>query len=149
MTPSRSLNIWEIAAALAVFAFGAFLAWHGSNYEIGSLTRMGPGFFPIGLGIILMGFGVALAFEVRHLETPAPNFQLRSFGLITAGLFAFAFMLDRFGLVPATAALIVLSALADGPVRPRAIVGTAVVVTAMAYFIFLRGFGLQLQAFIW
>jgi hypothetical protein len=149
MTPSRSLNFWEIGAALVVFALGAFMVWEGSHYPFGSLTRMGPGFFPIVLGLVLMGFGAALVVEVRHLQTPAPDFRLRSFSFIVAGLIAFAFMLDRFGLVPATIALIVLSALADRPVRPRAIAGTAVVVAAMAYFVFLRGFGLQLQAFVW
>lgn len=149
MTPSRSLNVWEIAAALLVFALGAFLVWQGSSYPLGSLTRMGPGFFPVGLGVILMALAVILVLEVRRLDTPPPDLKLRPFVMIGAGLIAFALMLDRFGLVPATLALAVLSALADRPMRPRAIAGTAAVVAAIGYFIFLRAFGLQLDAFRW
>lgn len=149
MTQQRSLNSWEIAAALVVFFLGAFLAWHGSSYPIGSLNRMGPGFFPLGLGIILMGFGVALVLEVKRSDTPPPDLKIRPFVMIGAGLVAFVLMLDRFGLVPATITLIVLSALAERPVRPRAIVGTAIVVASIGYFVFLRGFGLQLDAFRW
>lgn len=149
MTSSRSPNLWEIGAAAVVFALGAFLVWQGSEYPLGSLNRMGPGFFPVGLGIVLMGFGVALIYEVRRSEAPPPDLKLRPFVMIGAGLLAFVLMLDRFGLVPATVALTVLSALADRPVRPRAVIGTALVVAGIGYFIFLRGFGLQIEAFRW
>jgi hypothetical protein len=149
LTLRRPLNFWEIGAALAVFALGAFLLWQGSGYALGSLNRMGPGYFPVALGVILMGFGVLLLLEVKRLDTPAPDIKLRPFIMIAAGLVAFVLMLDRFGLIPATVALTVLSALAIQPVRPRAILGTAVVVAGIGYFVFLRGFGLQIDAFRW
>jgi hypothetical protein len=149
MTPNRVPNYWEIGAALVVFVLGAFLVWQGSEYPFGSLTRMGPGFFPVALGIILMGFGVVLLAEVSHLDTPPPDLKARPFMMIFAGLVAFAFMLERFGLVPAAVALTAISALGDRPVRPRAIAATAAVVAAIGYFVFLRGFGLQLDSIRW
>ncbi len=150
MTTGRSsLNTWEIGAALVVLALGAFLLWQGLSYPLGDLSRMGPGFFPVGLGIILLGFGAALLFEVRKLDTPPPELKLRPFIAIIAGLLAFALMLGRFGLVPATIALVVLSGLGDRPVRPLAIAGTAVAVAAIGYFVFLRGFGLRIEAISW
>lgn len=149
MSPSRSLNPWEIGAALLVLALGLFFLWEGSSYELGAPTRMGPGFFPVGVGLILAIFGAALIFDVRYLDTPRPELHLRPFIAIVAGLLAFALLLGRFGLVPATVALVVLSALGDRPVRPLAIAGTAAVAAAIGYFIFLRGFGLQLEAFHW
>lgn len=149
MSPSRSLNRWEIGAALLVFALGLLLVWEGMSYPLGSPVRMGPGFFPVSVGLILIGFGVALVFDVRHLDTPPPDLHLRPLVAIVAGLLAFAVMLDRFGLIPATVVLVALSALGDRPLRPRAIAGTAVVVAAIGYFVFLRGFGIQLEAFHW
>jgi hypothetical protein len=149
VTLRQPLNFWEIGAALVVFALGAFLLWQGSGYALGSLNRMGPGYFPVALGVILMGFGVVLLCEVKRLDTPPPDLKFRPFLMIGAGLVAFALMLDRFGLVPATIALTVLSALADRPVRPRAVLGTAAVVAGIGYFVFLRGFGLQIDAFRW
>ncbi|MEX0591262.1 MAG: tripartite tricarboxylate transporter TctB family protein [Xanthobacteraceae bacterium] len=149
MIPSRSLNSGEIAAALVVCALGGFLIWQGSGYPLGSLNRMGPGFFPVGLGIILMGFGAALVLEVKRLDTPPPEWHVRSFVAIMAGLLAFALMLEPFGLVPATVALAVLSSLGDPPLRPRAIAATALALAGIGYFVFLRGFGVQLDAFRW
>jgi len=149
LTLRQPLNLWEIGAALVVFALGAFLLWQGSGYALGSLNRMGPGYFPVALGVILMGFGVVLLIEVKRIGTPPPDLKLRPFVMIAAGLVAFALMLDRFGLIPATVALTMLSALADRPVRPRAVLGTAIVVACIGYFVFLRGFGLQLDAFRW
>ena len=33
----------------------------GSNYHVGTLVRMGPGFFPVALGVILVVMGMLIA----------------------------------------------------------------------------------------
>jgi hypothetical protein len=145
----RSLNIWEISAAFVVFALGLFLIWQGSSYPLGSLTRMGPGYFPVALGVILLGFGAALIFEVRRHDSPPPDLKLRPFIMITTGLIAFVLMLDRFGLVPAAVALVVLECACRSAGTAARYCGTAVVIAGIGYFVFIRGFGLQLAAFNW
>ena len=48
----------------AAFAFGA------SSYTIGNGARMGPGYFPLVLGIILALLGSAIMFKALVVETP-------------------------------------------------------------------------------
>ena len=40
--------------------FGLGAIWEGMSYRIGTLVRMGPGFFPVALGVILALVGVAI-----------------------------------------------------------------------------------------
>ena len=48
-------------AGALIMLLGAGAAIVGSRYNIGSLTRMGPGFFPTILGILLAVIGVLIA----------------------------------------------------------------------------------------
>lgn len=145
----RSLNVWEIVAALAFIAVGAFMIWEASGYPYGSLNRMGPGFFPVWIGVVLIAFGISLVFEVRYLATPTPALALRPFTMIPLGLLAFALMIEDAGLVPATAALVLLSGLGERPVRPRALLGTTATITALAYVVLIGALGVPLNAFWW
>lgn len=40
---------------------GLGAAVEGSNYHVGTLVRMGPGFFPVALGVILVVMGMLIA----------------------------------------------------------------------------------------
>ena len=40
---------------------GLGAAAEGSNYHVGTLVRMGPGFFPVALGVILVLLGLMIA----------------------------------------------------------------------------------------
>lgn len=145
----RRLNIAEILAALAFVGLGAFMLWQASGYPYGEIRRMGPGFFPVWIGVVLVGFGVALVLEVRHLKTPVPPVAFRPLLAIPFGLLGFALLVERAGLVPATMLLIAASTLGDRPFRPRAALLTTVAVTALAYLILIRGLGMPLDAFAW
>jgi len=145
----RTLNVREIVAALALVAVGAFMIWEASGYPYGSLSRMGPGFFPVWIGIVLIVFGVSLVLEVRHLATPPPVLAIRPFTMVPLGLIAFALMIENAGLVPATAVLVLLSGLGSRPVRPRALFWTTAVITLLAYVVLIRAIGVPLRAFWW
>ena len=56
----------DLYAGGLVFLIGSGAAIIGSKYTIGSLTKMGPGFFPAALGVVLAIMGVlAAAMEAR------------------------------------------------------------------------------------
>lgn len=145
----RPFNVPEVVAALSFVGLGAFMIWQASGYPYGDLRRMGPGFFPIWIGVLLIVLGLALVLEVRRLGTPAPTVALRPLLTIPAGLLAFALLVERAGLVPATAVLVGVSALGARPLRPRAVVWTTAIVTAAAYVLLIRLLGLPLKAFWW
>jgi hypothetical protein len=73
---------------------------------------MGPGYFPILLGLVLIGFGVAIG--VTGLATPAAPLgpvSLRGVGLVTASIVFFALTVRGLGIGPALGGATLLAAL--------------------------------------
>ncbi|WEX08706.1 tripartite tricarboxylate transporter TctB family protein [Chelativorans sp. AA-79] len=149
LPPAGRFNRWEIVGAGVLFLLGLFLVWGGSGYPIGHLSRMGPGFLPVVLGVILLLLAVALIPEALHGSAESPSVPVRSFVAILAGLVAFALMVDRMGLVPAAFVLVLVSAFGDSTMRLRRALATAVAVSIIAYLVFLKGFRLPLHPFWW
>ncbi len=51
-------------------AMGVAFAWGATNYNIGEGARMGPGYFPLMLGILLAALGGVVIFGALALDTP-------------------------------------------------------------------------------
>ncbi len=147
MSAQRSLNFGEVAVGLTFVLFGIFVAWEGSHYPLGTLHRMGPGMFPVGLGIGLAGLGLASTVESMWIEAEAESASLRAFITIALGLLAWAVMVEPFGLVPATVILVVASALAHRPIKPVSVAMVAIVLCIIGDVTFIRLLGLPVTAF--
>lgn len=143
------INIGESVAALAVVLFGGIIAYFGSRYAVGTIDRMGPGYFPVVLGIVTMIIGLATLLEVRKSDAPAPEVPWRAFFFVFAGVLAWALLAERAGLVPASLAVIVLASLARPPVKMTTMILTAILASAGAVLLFIHGFGLPLRAVAW
>lgn len=134
--PSARQNL--IAGALSV-AFGIFVMAIALHYPMGSLLRMGPGFFPCIIAVLIVLLGAVLFITGLHIRLDAPpiKIQWRSVIAIAAGVVLFAVSLERIGLVPATLALVLVSSLAEPQWQPRRAAVLAVVVTAFVYLLFV------------
>jgi len=119
------------------------------GYERGTLLRMGPGYFPLLVGVIVVGLGVAivvkglLAGEVLSFGTVS----WRAVAAITLAVVFFGFFVRRLGFVPTSAVTALLTTLASRRVRPLTAVGVAAALTVAATLIFI--FGLQLRLPLW
>ncbi len=125
---------------------GIFAAVQGAHYKIGSLSRMGPGFFPASVGALLALTGLAMLLTARRKE-PAlvaahpqegagqPS-QLRGWILICTSIVAFIVFGTYGGLVPATFAIVFISALADreNTLKSAFILALAMVVVCVVVF---------------
>lgn len=105
-------------AGALMMLIGGGAALLGSRYDVGSLTRMGPGFFPTALGILLVGLGILIAGSAAYApaptaETPAPRPDWRGWFCITAGALLFIGLAEYVGLVAATFACVFVAALGD------------------------------------
>jgi hypothetical protein len=143
------INVGEVTAAGAIVAFGLVALWLGSSYSIGTLGQMGPGYFPVILGGFTVLVGLATVVHVRRSDAPAPNVAVGPAALVLGGLLAWALTAERFGLVPATFAVVILSAFAKPPVRLVPLLGMAVIASALCVVVFVYGFGLPLRPFKW
>lgn len=144
-----AINRWEVLAAAALMLFGIFVAWVGSSYEFGVSGRPGPGFFPVcvGLGLTLLG-GLLVKLFFRA-DTPKPDMPLRPFLAVTAGFVAFALLTERFGLVPGTIGLVVLSSLGESPLRPVTTAVLAIFLAVGAALLFVVGLQMPTPILRW
>ncbi|WP_185961203.1 tripartite tricarboxylate transporter TctB family protein [Telmatospirillum sp. J64-1] len=150
--PSKRLafNLPDLLGGLAIIAIGLYVIWEASGYSIGSLRRMGAGFFPLVLGVLACALGLAiLLFEGRRPRASSAGLPLKGLVAVSAGVLGFALTVDRLGVVPATFLLVLLSSLAETTFRPVSALLTAAVLSAIAVLVFLMGLGMPLQAFWW
>ena len=64
-------------------AFGIGAIAIGSNYTLGTAARMGPGYFPRILGILLITLGAILALRALRLRgTPCPRCKWRPTSIV-------------------------------------------------------------------
>lgn len=147
--PRRRINPWETGAAAFLFLLGAGITLQGSGYPMGTVTRMGPGFFPVVSGLAIMLASAMIFLQERHADTPAPRLPLRPLLAITIGLVLFGALVERAGLVPAAFVLVMVSSVADNRMTFGRAVATATAVTALGYIVFVVGFRLPLDPFWW
>jgi hypothetical protein len=98
---------------------GAATTLDSLTYSLGTLTHMGPGMFPLMLGVTLtlvgvMILGAAAATPLSGDENILPKQkEWLGWGLILAGPIAFIILGEFFGLVPATFACVLIPAMGD------------------------------------
>ena len=59
----------DFFAGLMFMAVGIAFAWGAATYNVGEAARMGPGYFPLVLGILLGILGAFIVFESLVVET--------------------------------------------------------------------------------
>lgn len=128
----------DVLAGLVFLAFGWGAIAHARLYEIGTLMRMGPGWFPAALGVILALFGVFLiARGIGWTHGQTVSWGWRPITCIVASMLAFGFLVPRLGLVPALVAMFVVAALGGREFRWREVLVLTVVMTLFAVGVFV------------
>jgi len=59
----------DFFSGLMFMGVGVAFAWGASTYTIGTGARMGPGYFPLVLGVLLTILGIAITFKSLVTET--------------------------------------------------------------------------------
>jgi hypothetical protein len=136
---------------MAVLGLGVCVQSLG--YERGTLGRMGPGFFPLALGIILTLTGVAIVAVAKPIiadgDGQVARPEWRGWICISLGILAFIVLGTHGGFVPATFAVVFISALGDrrNSLKSATILSLATVVVAVV--VFSWGLKLQFPLFRW
>ena len=135
-------------AGLIFLAIGAGAFALAHDYEIGTATSMGPGYFPAVLGIALMLIGAAsLARGLRGQPEPIARVHLLPLVQIVAGVLGFAALIERAGLVAAVFVLVACACLTRIQSRPIEVLVTFLVLAAFAVAVFIRVLHLPITAF--
>lgn len=84
------------------------------KYETGTFREMGPGMFPVGLGIVLFVLGLVILVQAWSRAGPKfPELEIRPLLAISIAGLVFALCIERFGILPAVFLSTVLAACAD------------------------------------
>jgi hypothetical protein len=105
------------AGALMVLVGGG-AAYVASHYRMGTLTSMGPGYFPTVLGVVLAIIGIVIAGSAAYTapaagEASAVRPDWRGWLCITAAALLFVGLARYAGLVAATFVCVFIAALGD------------------------------------
>jgi hypothetical protein len=138
----------DFYAGLLFVAFGVFAIVLGWSYPMGTAARMGPGYFPRLLGILLIVLGAALSLTALRGQGPAlPGWKWRPVSIVLLSVVAFGLVLTHAGLVLSTIGLIVAASTASREFRFRESLLSGVVLAALSVGVFVIGLKLQLP--IW
>lgn len=149
----------DFFSGLMFMAAGVAFAWGATTYTVGTGARMGPGYFPLLLGILLAILGAAITFEALVVETEdgekigswawkplvfiiAANLV---FGVLLGGLPSIK--LPAFGLIIAIYALTFIASLAGDEFKFKEVFVLATVLSIMSYLAFIVL--LKLQFPVW
>ncbi len=118
---------------------GSGFAWAASHYPIGTSARIGPGFFPVGIGLALvaMGIWVMVASFRAGNQGFVEGWKLRPLFAVVAAVIAFAALIEPAGLIVSICALVVIASLAHSPFSWRSIGGLLFVLIPMTLGIFV------------
>ncbi|MBG9388242.1 tripartite tricarboxylate transporter TctB family protein [Caenimonas aquaedulcis] len=87
----------DFFSGLMFMTVGIAFAWGATTYNIGEGARMGPGYFPLMLGILLTGLGGFIVFESLVVETEdgekIGSWAWRPLGFIIAANLVFGILL--------------------------------------------------------
>ncbi len=118
------------------------------GYSMGSGGKMGPGYFPMLLGIALAGLAMLLVGRSLAFEgTRVTRLQGRPTLMIVLGVILFGVMIQYLGLVIALATVTAVSAFATRESRPLEVAALAAVLAAFSVGIFV--YALRLPLTIW
>jgi Ca2+/H+ antiporter len=137
------LNNKDVWGGLMLIAIGAATVFIARDYPFGTALRMGPGYFPVILGALLILFGLAiLAGGLRRGEQVAGSWSLRALVVLPLSLILFGVLMQYAGFVPAMLVLIVGSATASSEFRLVEVLLFALALTALSVAVFVWGLGL-------
>jgi hypothetical protein len=149
----------DFFSGLMFMVVGVAFAWGASTYSIGTGARMGPGYFPLMLGILLAILGVVITFEAMVVETEdgekigtwawKPLFFIIAanlvFGLMLGGLPSLK--IPAMGLIVGIYALTFIASLAGEEFKLKQVLILATVLAIMSYLAFIVL--LKLQFPVW
>jgi hypothetical protein len=136
---------------------GIAFAWGATTYSVGTGARMGPGYFPLMLGILLAILGIIVIFTALTIETvdgePIGKIAWRPLGFIIGSNIVFGvllgglptFGLPAMGLIAAIYALVLIAGLAGEHYSLKASLILATILAIGSYVAFVVLLKLQFQ----
>lgn len=143
-----TINRKDLGAGVAFILIGAFFAYNTSDLDMGTMTRMGPGMFPLILSGLLALIGMVIIVQgIGHAATPANPVPWRGLFLVLLAPVIFGLTARGLGFVPAIALVALVTAYASRRMHALLAVSLAAGLTLFCVAVFYYGLGLPLILF--
>lgn len=139
----------DVIGGLLLLAGGLWFMSMAAGQTMGTLRRMGPGYMPMAIGVLVVVFGLLVAVPALFRAGTRPVPEWRPFATICLSVLAFALVVEKFGLVPATVVLTVVAALAEPKLKPLQLGILCLALSAIGVGVFVKGLGIPVAAFRW
>ena len=139
-------NQRDFGAGIMYMVIGLFFAIVATRYPMGTAAKMGPGYFPFYLGLLMVLLGLLVL--VRSMGAKAsieaiPKFNWKIIAQITGAVVLYALLLPRMGFLVAVVVLVLVSANASKDFTWKGSLMNAAFLVIFTYSVFVVGLNLQ------
>lgn len=136
----------DLIAGVGLMAVAAFFGWQTLELPIGTSLRMGPGYFPMILSVLLFLLGLLVLLQsFARRGDPVGQIAWRGIFFILPAPIFFGLTVRGLGFVPALFVTTLIASQASIKMRPLAALVLAVGVTVISTLIFSYGLGLPFR----
>lgn len=131
----------ELVSGIIFIVMGVSICLYSySNYHLGSIQMMGPGYMPVILSSILALLGVAnvlvSCFSNKTHDLSERKISIRKSALIVLSVISFALTITSLGLIVATVLLVFISSFADKRFNIKLTICLAVSLCTLSLIVF-------------
>jgi Tripartite tricarboxylate transporter TctB family len=139
-------NQRDFGAGIMFIVVGAFFSIIATQYRMGTAAKMGPGYFPFWLGVLMAFIGLILLFNSlakKTEEEKMPKWDFKIMLWITGSVVLYGVLLPTMGFFVAVFALVLVSASAGHDFGWKGSLLNAVILMLFTYLAFVKGLGLS------
>jgi hypothetical protein len=135
-----NLNAKDIGFGFLLLGIATGALYVNQNYELGTASRMGPGYMPMlvfglvglfGIGMLITGF--------RGGHDPLERWAWREMGLVLSAMTAFSALLETLGLGLCVIISVMISSFADRTQTLKGALGLTAALVLLCWLIFIVG----------
>ncbi|RWJ05768.1 tripartite tricarboxylate transporter TctB family protein [Mesorhizobium sp.] len=137
----------DVIGGLAIMAIGAGFLMLGRVLPFGTAVRMGPGYFPSILSVLLFALGAiiaGLALRSPSGASATKDIAWRGVGLVVGSVILFGLTMRGLGLAPVLVIVVLAAAFASQSARLRTAMPLALGLSCFCALLFIKALGLSL-----
>ena len=138
-------NKQDFWSGVMFITLGLGFAYKATSYSMGTAARMGPGYFPHWLGLLMAIIGAVIllsSLAPKAEETTVDRFDFKILGIIVGAIVLFGFTLRPLGLVISLFLLVAISSMASHEHSWKVSLLNALFLTVLCWLAFVKGLGL-------
>jgi uncharacterized membrane protein len=139
-------NQRDFGAGIMYMVIGLFFTIVATRYSMGTAAKMGPGYFPFWLGILMTLIGLLVLVKSMGAKAAIesiPKFNWKIITQITGSVVLYALLLPRMGFLVAIVVLVLVSASASKEFTWKGSLINAAFLVSFTYSVFVVGLKLQ------